>query len=434
MADVMDLPFTDWLPRQRWYAGRTRQLTGVAPRVAVPLGDQDGLGLDLVLLEASFVQGPPERYQVIVRWRDQPVDAYPAIATIGPAGGRIGYDALYDAEAARHLLELIATTTTRGETVFAAEPGVTLPVDAQPRMSGAEQSNTSVIFGRAAMLKVFRRVTAGINPDIELNRVLGRAGNRHVARLLGSVETSWDGEPFALAMVNEFAADATEGWDMAIAETRDLRADGDFSAEARRLGEAVASVHAGLSQQLGTQSVPFPQAVLSERLAAAADAVDQLRQHVPSIEALYRRLAGQQITVQRVHGDLHLGQVLRTAQGWLVIDFEGEPGQPLDERRRPDSPVRDVAGMLRSFDYAAHKWLAEGAGSGSVDAARAWVRRAEDAFCVGYAAVAGADPRDAADLLAAYELDKAIYEAAYEARYRPDWLPIPMGAISRLLS
>lgn len=435
MADVMELPFEDWLPRQRWYAGRTRQLTEVNPRVVVPLGDEAGSGLDLVLLEAAFAQGPPERYQVIVRRGDEPVGGYPEIATIGSAGGQTGYDALYDAGAARHLLGLIAAGTTRGATVFAAEPGVTLPLDAEPRVSGAEQSNTSVIFGQGAMLKVFRRITAGINPDIELNRVLARADNRHVARLLGSVETTWEGEPYALAMVTEFAADAAEGWEMATADTRELRGGGQFSTEARLLGEAVASVHEGLAAQLGSESAPFPIAVLSERLSSAADTIDELRQYVPLIEAHYRKLAGRQIPVQRVHGDLHLGQVLRTAQGWLVIDFEGEPGQPLDERRRPDSPVRDVAGMLRSFDYAAHNWLAEGPGEDVRTAAAAtnWVARAEAAFCDGYATLAGADPRDDQDLLAAYELDKAIYEAAYEARHRPRWLPIPLGAITRLL-
>lgn len=356
-ADPTDIRWAQWLPRQRWYAGRTRTLTSAAVHSVIPLERSQ-----IALVDARYADGSTERYQVL-----------------------FAYD------------EMLARVD--------AEPGVVLPRGVEFRVLDAEQSNTSVVFGEQVILKVFRRVVGGINPDIELTRVLGRAGNPHIAPLLGTFGIVEDGVPFSLAMVSAYAPGAISGWDLA---TR-----GSFDGESHRLGEAVASVHATLAAELGTSTATVPVERFRARLVAAVADVPQLESYRAAIEERYASVTGAPVAVARVHGDLHLGQVLRTTRTWLLIDFEGEPGAPLDQRRQQDSPLRDVAGMLRSFDYA---------GSGS---------RAE--FCAGYASVAGADPRADAEVLAAYELDKAIYEARYEALYRPDWLHIPMRGIGRLL-
>jgi maltokinase len=272
---------------------------------------------------------------------------------------------------------------------------------------------------------------------------------------LGWLEGRWldttdeEAATASLAMAQEYLHNATEGWEMAKTSVRDLYAEadlhadevgGDFASEAFRLGAATAEVHQALAATLPTGELDRKELLeladgMRARLARAAEEVPALHAHAAALDAAFGDLAGldEPVRVQRVHGDFHLGQVMRTLDGWKLLDFEGEPARPLEERRSLDSPLKDVAGMLRSFDYAARHLLADHPPDPQREyRAAEWAQRNRDAFCDGYAEASGSDPRRRTVLLRAFETDKAVYEVVYEARNRPRWLPIPMSAIARL--
>ncbi|TCK20774.1 maltokinase N-terminal cap-like domain-containing protein [Pseudonocardia endophytica] len=428
-----------WLPTQRWFAAKGRTIRSVEVAARTPLSD-DGPTLEHALVDVHFEDGPSHRYQLLVA--ASPAPGVPSQAVIESGPEMTIYDGLWDPRVTSWLLEAVRDGRTVGDLRFVPEPHADLPRDVPGRVLGAEQSNTSVVWGDHTIFKLFRRVLPGLNPDLELHRALRAEGSTCVAALQGAVEGTVDGEPASLGMLQDFAAGSEDGWTRALRTVRAAvagRGDTDFTAEARRLGETVAVVHAELTRALGSVTVE-PRELADgwrERLAAAVSQVPELAPLEAGVRAVFDAVGSRAtaVPVQRVHGDLHLGQTLRTADRWLVIDFEGEPSAPLAERTRPDSALRDVAGMLRSFDYAAyHEVLSSTAGAGAVEAAADWAARTREAFSDGYAQAAGHDPRTDGALLRAFELDKAVYEAVYETRNRPSWAPIPLASIRRLVA
>jgi maltokinase len=435
----------DWLPTQRWYGGKGTAVTAV--RVEHEERLSAGEDVRHTLLHVTDEAGGTELYQVLLGHRSGEVEPRLKNAVVGEVDGRVLYDAVHDPEAVGQLLQLVAEDRRLSRLTFTStgelDPG--LP----PRVMGAEQSNTSVVYGEEYILKLFRRVQPGLNPDLEITRALADAGSPYVAQPLGWLEGLVDGEPTTLGLLQCFQRNSTEGWAMATASVRDLFAEadlhadevgGDFAAESERLGTATAEVHVLLREVLPSGTADADESArtsrqLHERLDAALAVVPELAPHATALRAAYDAVGGltSPVPVQRVHGDYHLGQVLRTEHGWVLLDFEGEPARPLAERTALMSPLRDVAGMLRSYDYAARHLLAERGGDSQLAyRANEWAERNRQAFCDGYARAAGTDPRDEAVLLRAFELDKAVYEVVYEARNRPAWLPIPVGSIERL--
>ncbi|KAA9155009.1 phosphotransferase [Amycolatopsis acidicola] len=447
-ALVAELP--GWLPGQRWFAGKDRPVDAVLPVRATVLTEGDPLLLHLVV---EVVQGARrEHYQLLIAGREK-LPEYLGSSWLGTENGRPCYEAANDADVTGVLLDLIAEDADIGPLRFRHEPGADVTGGLRARPVGAEQSNTSLVYGSQYILKLFRKLTTGENPDLLLHRALQDAGSEHIAPLLGSITGELGGAPATFGMLHRFMADAVDGWAMATTSVRDLLADpelppdqvgGDFAGEAQRLGTAVATVHNDLREALGEQRADAEELertvkAMNSKLDAVAREVPELAEFAPTLRAAFDELykVDQPVPMQLIHGDLHLGQVLRTVHGWLLIDFEGEPAAPLSERAALRSPLRDVAGMLRSFDYAAHQMLV-GQPEDERQAERAleWAGRNRSAFCDGYAQAAQplGDPRRWPRLLRALELDKAVYEVAYEHANRPDWLRIPLDSIARICS
>lgn len=445
----LDPLLREWLPRQRWFAGKGRPVSGFTLVSATELLPVDAkLGLLHLLVRAhqplvpfqGALAHPSDCYQLLIGVRETlPPRLAPALIghlKEGPLAGRTVYEALHDPRPAELLMEALRSRARIGPLRFERDTRQDIRAGLVPRLMTAEQSNTSLVYGDTYILKLFRRIVPGVNPDLELPLMLSRERCPRVPRPAGwlTADLDADGGRYELGVLQPFVQGATDGWDLA---QRELAKGEDFTAEARALGRATAEVHTALARALPTVTLGRPQLELllegmTTRLDAAVQAVPALRPYAPGLRAAFEALRdlaleGRTWTAQRIHGDLHLGQCLRSPDGqWSLIDFEGEPSKSLAERRLPQPVARDVAGMLRSFDYAAH----------SLDPPESpvpdWASGCRAAFCSGYAEVSGRDPRTDPVLLRAYETDKAVYEVVYEARHRPDWLRVPLAAIRRL--
>lgn len=447
----------DWLGRQRWYAGKSQDATVDARLLATLANEPHPVQIwvaDVIYSESGHPRAT-EHYQVPLVFRTETAEQldHAFVGSVNDLDGGAPiqlYDALHDKDVTGRWLEAIADQATVDGVSFARTVDrAEIPVHEQSLALTTEQSNTSLVFGDVAIMKVFRRLGPGLNPDIEIHAAFAQMGGRHVAKLLGYVNAEIDGVPWSLAMVQEFLTTAADGWLLATNSVRDLMAEGDlhaeeaggdFAAEAHRLGVSTAEVHADLATAFGTSVLSTDElsdraASMNARLDSALVEVPELSEIATGLRHAYTEFAElpAPVTAQRVHGDLHLGQVLRTAYRWVVLDFEGEPAKSIAERQAEDSPIRDVAGMLRSFDYAArHQLIDVGAVPQSEFRAQEWASRNREAFCTGYAEACGSDPAESAVLLRAFEADKAVYESVYEARNRPNWLPIPLASLHRL--
>ena len=439
----------DFLPRQRWYAGAS------AP-ASVQVVHEETLVDGSPSLVDALVQADHATYQVpiglralgerpdFLRGRDDAV-----IGELpGPDGGpRLAYDALLDPDLDLALLGIVSASGESAERV---------------RPVGGEQSNNSLVYDDRLILKVFRRVHPGPNLDIEMTRALSETGFEHVAAPLATMTRTASGQQYDLAVLQRFLGGGVDGWAMALTSLRDLfgvgdtrpvpiitpdmteppspidpaHAGGDFGGEARRLGTITAEMHVALAEAFGRERGDG---------RAWADVIEAQVEDLqyPGFDRSSARLiiaalreAGDVGPAIRVHGDYHLGQVLRTDAGWFVLDFEGEPERSPAERRLRWSPLRDVAGMLRSLHYASAVALWE-RDEECAGLATAWEERNRMKFLQGYLDVAqegGLLPDEASteSVLAAFELEKAVYELGYEQGHRPDWVSIPLRALQRL--
>jgi trehalose synthase-fused probable maltokinase len=436
----------EYMMRQRWFGAKSREPAHVRVIAAPVVRTVEPL-LALALVEIRFHASTHELYHVPLGFREGHGEG------IAHVDGYTAYDALDDPVLARELTQLMRANedVAGGEAVVEfRSTGEAFGEIQQVRAMGAEQSNTSVVFDDEFVLKVYRRIEAGVNPELELLRFLTERGFPSVASLEGWA--AYIGHPLdaTLAIAQTFVDGEGDGWDIALDALSEGRGD-ELIDRIRLLGETTGAMHTVLGSDASDPAFA-PEVPSSEALGLLTASVDEeiegLFNTLPNVEELEPILGrGEDIREQlrglthvgnvgkiiRTHGDFHLGQALWTGDGWILLDFEGEPARGVVERRQKRSPLRDVAGMLRSFAYAASAASLER----GAEPPEGWEDRARDAFLDGY--LAEVDPAlipsagGLERLLSVFELEKAVYELRYELDNRPDWVRIPVAGILRLL-
>ena len=436
---------------RRWFGAKSREVSG-AQVLEATAAREEAPALVLALVQIRFLPGTHEIYQLPFGlrrtgdWHDERV--------IAEVDGWTVYDAMDDPELARELVRLIGSGQTLGSgdatLEFRTVNGAPEAALGDARPMGVEQSNTSVVFDERLVLKLYRRLEAGINPELELLRFLTERGFSGIAALEGWAAHSGRPIDATLAILQHFIPGQGDGWTLAV-ESLASGDTGAFLSRLRSLGEVTGSMHTTLGSEAADSSFS-PEEPSAETLSLLTATIDEeIEQVFASLpeRAELEPIAGRGEDVReqlrarsqiggvgrviRHHGDYHLAQVLWTREGWIVIDFEGEPARSLPERRRKRSPLRDVAGMLRSFAYVAS---AVEIGGGAPPPA-GWEEEARSEFLAGYretiepTLVPSGESFDR--LLAIFELEKAVYELRYELDNRPDWVPIPVAGIARLL-
>ena len=460
MPDLHDLSWLPeqelqrWVVEQRWFASKSREVTQLNVTEAVPLRSESPM-LVLALMEAVFSAGTHETYQVPLGLR--PASEGWSERVICTADELTVYDGLADPAFGRELLHRMRqnseVTVEEGVLGFrwAENASTSLGGTVDVRPVGVEQSNSSIVFSDSLILKAFRRVEPGENPELELLRFLSSRGFPNIAPLAGWYDFEGRLVDATLGILQEFLAGARDGWELVLDQ---LGSDPDgLLAEVRALGEVTGELHTVLGSEASDPAFSPDEPSMESLSILTANVDEQIERlfvELPETEATEPILGrGQDVRerlqllshigaggkVIRTHGDLHLGQTMLTPdRGWAILDFEGEPARSLPERRLKRSPLRDVAGMLRSFSYAA-------AGSRilrGVAAPEDWEDRAREAYLEGYREKV--DPsllppgqQATEQLLTVFELEKVVYELRYELNNRPDWVAIPVAGIVRLL-
>ncbi|HET7571754.1 MAG TPA: phosphotransferase [Gaiellaceae bacterium] len=426
---------------QRWYGAKTRAVSDadVLDTVTIRAADPH---FALSLAELRYETGAHDIYQLLHTRRDDEVRAdglaeEPGLARELVSAMRAGLTLQGDDG-------IVEFRPAEDFSALSRELGAA-------RLVGTEQSNSSVVFDEALILKVFRRLEPGINPELELLRFLGERGFRNIPALGGWY--SYTGGPLAatLGLLQEYVVGGVDGWELTLAELAE--APERFLGRVRRLGEVTGQMHTVLAsdpsdpafapEEPSVESLSLLTATVDEEIARLFLTLPEDDERLEPIlgrgEEVREQLrllaqAGSTGRVIRTHGDYHLGQTLFANGDWVILDFEGEPARPLVERRRKRSPLRDVAGMLRSFAYAATASTLDR----GVEPPADWEERARERFLDGY--LETVDPTllppgqlAVERLLSVYELEKAVYELRYELDNRPDWVRIPVAGIQRLV-